>query len=36
MTLATFLVLFTLTMARLNAGEDPAPRPSTSLVAVSP
>jgi hypothetical protein len=35
MTLATFLVLFTLTMARLNAGEDPAPRPSASLVARS-
>lgn len=35
MTLATFLVLFTLTMARLNAGEDPAPRPSISLLAKS-
>ncbi len=38
MTLATFLVAFTLTMARLNAGADPDLRPSTStsLVAISP
>jgi hypothetical protein len=38
MTLATFLVLFTLMMARLNASADPDLRPSTSasLVARSP
>jgi hypothetical protein len=38
MTLATFLVLFTLMMARLKAGADPALSPSTSssLVARSP
>ncbi len=31
MTLATFLVLFTLMMARLEAGADPALRASTSM-----
>jgi hypothetical protein len=35
MTFAIFLVLFTLTIARLKAGADPALRPSTSLVARS-
>lgn len=33
MTLATFLVLFTVTMARLKASADPVLRPSASLVA---
>jgi hypothetical protein len=38
MTLATFLVLFTVMMARLKAGADPSLRPSTSvsLIAGSP
>ncbi len=35
MTLATFLVLFTLMMARLKAGTDPALRPSTSTSLVA-
>ncbi len=35
MTLAACLVLFTVTMARLNAGSDAALRPSASLVARS-
>jgi hypothetical protein len=35
MTLATFLVLFTLMMARLRAGADPALRASTSTSAAA-
>jgi len=35
MTLATFLVLFTVMMARLRAGADPVLRPSTTAALVA-